>query len=89
MNMMPAHRTWTLVLSLAGVAGVLAAEVSQRGHELGIRLALGASPMSVRRTVLGDALGLVLLGGAIGLAAAALLARLLGALLFGVSPLAP
>jgi putative ABC transport system permease protein len=78
-----------LVLSLAGVAGVLAAEVSQRGRELGIRLALGASPMSVRRTVLGDALGLVLLGGAIGLTAAALLARLLGALLFGVSPLAP
>lgn len=78
-----------LVLSLAGVAGVLAAEVSQRGRELGIRLALGASPMSVRRTVLGDALGLVLVGGVLGLTAAALLARLLGALLFGVSPLAP
>jgi putative ABC transport system permease protein len=80
-----------LALSLAavGVFGVLAFSVSQRTREFGIRMALGAQAGSVLRMVLARGVRIAFLGVGLGLAAAALLARTVGTLLFGVQPLDP
>jgi putative ABC transport system permease protein len=61
--------------------------VSQRTHEIGIRLALGASAATVKTMIMRHALGLVAIGIAIGLVAAIALTRFMSSLLFGVSPL--
>jgi putative ABC transport system permease protein len=75
-----------LVLAAVGIFGVLAFSVGQRAREFGIRLALGARSHDVLRLVLGGALKMTAAGVVIGLAAAALLTRLLGTLLFAVQP---
>ncbi len=72
-----------------GIYGVISYAVSQRRREIGIRLALGAQPAELQRLFLGHALKLAAAGVAIGLGAAAVLTRLMKALLFGVSPLDP
>ena len=74
-----------LTLAGIGVYGLLAHGVTQRLNEFGVRLALGASPASVLRLVLGEGLALAVTGIAIGLAGAALAVRVLGTVLFGVS----
>jgi putative ABC transport system permease protein len=74
-------------LAAIGLFGLLGYLVVQRRHEIGVRLALGATAGEVRRLVLGEALRLVLPGLALGLAGAAALRRLFGSLLFGVGPL--
>ncbi|HEY7284466.1 MAG TPA: ABC transporter permease [Vicinamibacterales bacterium] len=73
-----------LMLAALGVYGVLAYFVSQRSRELGIRLALGASPMEVWRLVVGQGLKPVVAGGVVGIAGAVALAGLMRTLLFGV-----
>jgi putative ABC transport system permease protein len=78
-----------LLLAAVGIFGVLAFSVGQRAREFGIRLALGARSHDVLRLVLGGALKLTAAGVAIGLAAAAVLTRLLGSLLFAVQPTDP
>jgi putative ABC transport system permease protein len=78
-----------LVLASIGVYGVMAYSVTQQTQEIGIRLALGATPALVMRLVLRRALLLTVSGVAIGLAGALPLARLLGALLFQVRPSDP
>jgi putative ABC transport system permease protein len=78
-----------LVLAGVGVYGVLAYTVSQRTRELGIRLALGAHAGAVRALVLRQGLGVALLGVGVGLAGALALSRLLGAVLYEVSPTDP
>lgn len=75
-----------LVLALGGTYGVTSYLVSQRTREIGIRLAVGAGPSDIFRTVLNSSARAVLIGGALGIAGAVALARLLGDLLFGVSP---
>jgi putative ABC transport system permease protein len=67
----------------------MAAAVTQRTRELGVRLALGASRGTVLRMVLGQGLKLVLPGVALGLLLSASVSRLMGSLLYGVSPLDP
>jgi putative ABC transport system permease protein len=73
-----------LLLASVGIYGVFAAEVTARHHELGVRLALGAGGPGIMRLVLGRALGLALVGVAIGVASAIVLARPMSALVFGV-----
>jgi ABC-type antimicrobial peptide transport system permease subunit len=78
-----------LALSLIGIYGVISYAVSQRRREIGIRLALGAEKRELRWMFVRSALALTAVGIAIGLGAAAAIARLMTALLFGVSPLDP
>ena len=78
-----------LLITAAGIAGVMALTVSQRTHEIGIRMALGASAISVLRMVLRQGLTLVLLGLALGVAGAFALTRLMSTLLFAVEPTDP
>jgi putative ABC transport system permease protein len=73
-----------IVLSAAGIYGVTAYTVTQRTHELGIRLALGAQVSDVLRMILGQGMAVIGVGLVVGLAAAFGLMRLLRSLLFGV-----
>jgi putative ABC transport system permease protein len=74
-----------LVMSCVGIYGVIAYLASQRTHEIGIRMALGAERWNVLRMVLGEGAKLALVGVAIGVVAALGLTRLMAKMLFGVS----
>ena len=78
-----------LLLALAGVYGVMAYSVSQRVPELGVRIALGATPENIMRLVVGQGAKLAAAGLAVGLALALLVGRLLQGVLFGVTPRDP
>jgi predicted permease len=79
----------SLVLALIGLYGLLAYSVRQRVAEIGVRIALGASRARVIGMVVRQGLRLVLIGLALGLAAAFLLVRFLAGVLYGVSPYDP
>jgi putative ABC transport system permease protein len=74
-----------LALAIIGIHGVLAYTVSQRRHEIGIRMALGASPKGVTRLVVAYGARLTALGIVLGVAGTLLLSRFLASLLFGVT----
>lgn len=78
-----------IVLATVGLYGVMASVVNQRQRELGIRMALGATPSGVRNAVMGQALLIAGAGMAAGLVGAIIGARLLTAMLFGVTPSDP
>src|SRR5262249_41413563 len=78
-----------LVLSSVGIYSVIAYSVSQRKHELGIRMALGANARDVLTLILGQGFKLIVIGTAIGLAGAFILTRLLQSMLFNVSTTDP
>lgn len=78
-----------LVLAAIGIYGVIAFFVGQRTHEIGVRVALGATKHDVLRLVVAHALTLAVLGVAVGSAAAYWATQALGAMLFGVHPRDP
>ncbi len=78
--------TTALLLACVGIAGVTAFSIAQRTHEIGIRMALGASPGKILRMILGQGLGPVIAGLLAGLASSLALMPLLQSLLFGVPP---
>jgi putative ABC transport system permease protein len=78
-----------LVLAAVGLYGVLAYDVSQRMHEMGVRIALGAQGSDVSRLVVGEGLRIVVLGGAMGFVAAVAAGRFVEPLLFRTSPREP
>jgi predicted permease len=78
-----------LLLAGMGIYGVISYLVSERMHDIGVRLALGAQSRTILRMLLGQGLGLALAGAAFGLVGALIVAHLMAGVLYGVGPTDP
>jgi putative ABC transport system permease protein len=78
-----------MLLTAVGIYGVMAFAVTQRTHEIGVRVALGACPLEITRLVMGAGVQITFIGVAVGVAGALGLGRFLSSLLFGVQPRDP
>src|SRR6267154_1078268 len=85
MTLLSFFATLALLLACVGIYGVISYAVSQRTREIGVRVAMGAEPLDVLRLVLGEALKLILVGVAMGIAGALALTRAVASFLYGVS----
>jgi putative ABC transport system permease protein len=86
MELIAVFAVTALLLAAAGLYAVIAYLVSQRTREIGIRLALGATPRHILRLMMSQGMRLTLMGVAIGLVGAIAVTRLMRSLLFGVAP---
>jgi putative ABC transport system permease protein len=73
-----------LVLAAVGIYGVISYAVSRRTHEIGVRMALGATPRNVVRLIVGQGMRVVAVGVAVGLAGALLVTRLMTNVVYGI-----
>jgi putative ABC transport system permease protein len=78
-----------LLLAAVGIYGVMAYSFSQRTHELGVRIALGAQRFDILRMAMSEGMRVVVIGLVCGLAGAAILTRLFRSMLFNVAPADP
>jgi ABC-type antimicrobial peptide transport system permease subunit len=78
-----------ILLAAIGVYGLVAHAVTERTHEIGIRMALGAAPFDVVSLIVGQGLMMTSVGTAAGVAGALALAQVIKTLLFGVAPTDP
>ena len=85
-TLMGAFAAFALVLTATGLFGVIAFAVSERTHEIGIRMSLGAGPREVFRLVVGQGMLLTLIGLLVGLPLALGIGHLVAGLLYGVAP---
>jgi putative ABC transport system permease protein len=74
-----------LILAAVGIYGVMSFVASQRTHEIGIRMALGAQTRDVLKLIMGNGMLLAVIGVALGLAGAFAVTRVMASLLFGVT----
>jgi putative ABC transport system permease protein len=89
MTLLAVFAAIALTLATVGIYGLMSYSITERTHEFGIRMALGAQARDVLRMVLGQGLRLIAVGIALGLAGAFALTRVMHSLLFGVSTADP
>jgi putative ABC transport system permease protein len=88
-QLLAALATLAFALAAAGIYGVLSFVTAQRTREIGVRIAMGAQRSDILRMVIGEGMSLVCAGVIVGVLAALGATRLLGGLLYGVSPTDP
>jgi ABC-type antimicrobial peptide transport system permease subunit len=89
MEMVALFAVTALLLAGLGIYGTISFLVTERTHEIGIRLALGAQRKKILKMVLRQGLGLAISGAAVGLVAALIVSHLMAGLLYGVRPTDP
>jgi putative ABC transport system permease protein len=78
-----------LLLASVGIYGLLAYMAGQRAHEMGVRMALGATPSTIGKLIVSRGAGLAGIGMGVGLILSRVMAPLISSLLYGVGPLDP
>jgi putative ABC transport system permease protein len=88
-NLLGLFALLALAIAAAGIGGIMALQVSQRVHEIGVRMAIGARPTEIVLMILRQGMALALAGVALGVLGAFVLTRAVKSLLFGVTPTDP
>jgi ABC-type antimicrobial peptide transport system permease subunit len=87
--LLAAFAVFALALAAIGIYAVVAFSVDRRGHEIGVRMALGARPADVLRLIVAEAMGMAVIGAALGSLAALGATGVMTSLLYGVTPFDP